>query len=264
MLIRSADGTKLSVQDWGARDGAEILFIHGYRQCHLSFRRQFACPDLLARFRMVSFDQRGHGWSGCSGTTKSYLDGENFAADVHAVMEATSLRRPTLVGWSYGGPVACDYIAAHGTGRVAGLHLVGTLLASRGAEGTEANGSRSLDETLARSIAYAHSCFATPPSPEAFALIASYNALCSPVASAALLRRVFDHRALVATLEIPMLVAHGRRDELIPPARAQKSAALSRHAELSLYPRSGHSPFFEEAERFNAELARFVSRASSQ
>jgi len=43
---------------------------------------------------------------------------------------------------------------------------------------------------------------------------------------------------------------------------AKHIAALAPNAELSLYPGVGHSPFMEDAGRFNEELARFVARCA--
>jgi len=39
-------------------------------------------------------------------------------------MDATGLKRPVLVGWSYGGRVMADYLTTHGTAKLAGLNYV--------------------------------------------------------------------------------------------------------------------------------------------
>src|SRR5262249_42053195 len=44
--------------------------------------------------------------------------------EVQAVMDATGLKRPVLVGWSYGGRVMADYLTTHGTAKLAGLNYV--------------------------------------------------------------------------------------------------------------------------------------------
>ncbi len=35
--------------------------------------------------------------------------------------------------------------------------------------------------------------------------------------------------------------------------------ALNQEAQISLYPESGHAPFYDEPDRFNRELAAFIS-----
>ena len=50
------------------------------------------------------------------------------------MMDATGLKRPVLVGWSYGGRVMADYLTTHGTAKLAGLNYVDAdLQAGRGA-----------------------------------------------------------------------------------------------------------------------------------
>jgi non-heme chloroperoxidase len=39
-------------------------------------------------------------------------------------MDATGLKRPILVGWSYGGRVMADYLTTHGAAKLAGLNYV--------------------------------------------------------------------------------------------------------------------------------------------
>ncbi|MFE9558236.1 alpha/beta fold hydrolase [Streptomyces sp. NPDC006703] len=66
-------------------------------------------PLLADRYRVVTFDGRGRGKSGISGdySFAGCLD------DVHAVLDATGLKRPILAGWSYGAAIAVRYAARH-------------------------------------------------------------------------------------------------------------------------------------------------------
>ncbi len=44
-----------------------------------------------------------------------------------------------------------------------------------------------------------------------------------------------------------------------------RTQALNQEAQISLYPEAGHAPFFDEPDRFNRELAAFISdRPSSR
>ena len=47
-----------------------------------------------------------------------------WADDIQAVLTALSLRKPILVGWSYGGYVINDYLAQYGDGAVGGINYV--------------------------------------------------------------------------------------------------------------------------------------------
>jgi non-heme chloroperoxidase len=39
-------------------------------------------------------------------------------------MDATSIKRPVLAGWSYGGRIMADYLRIYGPGKLAGLNYV--------------------------------------------------------------------------------------------------------------------------------------------
>ena len=70
-------------------------------------------------------------------------------------------------------------------------------------------------------------------------------------------------RKAFGDITAPTWVTHGRRDRLILPAAAAMTAAAIQGATVSLYDDCGHSPFYEDAERYNRELAAFVARAWS-
>ena len=53
---------KLHVREWGKADAPAILFIHGWSQNHLCWRKQYESV-LADAFRLVAFDLRGHGMS---------------------------------------------------------------------------------------------------------------------------------------------------------------------------------------------------------
>jgi len=126
LRAKSTDGTTLAVQDWGDPQGPEILFIHGVLQSHLSFERQVR-SDLAKRFRMVTYDLRGHGDSDKPAAPERYLNGELWADDLAAVIAEAGLRRPVLVGWSLGGLPIGNYLVKFSDARLAGLHFVDAL-----------------------------------------------------------------------------------------------------------------------------------------
>jgi pimeloyl-ACP methyl ester carboxylesterase len=60
------------------------------------------------------------------------------------------------------------------------------------------------------------------------------------------------------TIALPVLVTHGAADRLIQTSMARYTANAIPGAKLSIYDGIGHTPFYEDATRFNAELASFV------
>lgn len=74
-------------------------------------------------------------------------------------------------------------------------------------------------------------------------------------APAFLIRDAFDNASVVADLDVPIMVVHGRRDGVIPPAHAERNAATA-GVDVVWYD-AGHNDcpsdwadYFERAERF--------------
>jgi pimeloyl-ACP methyl ester carboxylesterase len=73
----------------------------------------------------VAYDLRGHGMSEAPLDPEHYADGKLWADDVAGMIETLQLDRPVLVGWSYGGFIACDYVRAYGQDRISAINLAG-------------------------------------------------------------------------------------------------------------------------------------------
>lgn len=113
--IPAAD-TTLDANDSGG-DGQPILFLNGMLATQTDWKATLRHLD--GRYRTVTFDGRGRGKSG---TSKDYLYA-GALSDVGTVIATTGLRRPILVGWSYGAMLAVRYAAQH-PGEIAGIVLV--------------------------------------------------------------------------------------------------------------------------------------------
>ena len=98
-LVR--DDAVLSVRDWGG-SGTPMILIHGLR----GNQRDWDVPGVkLARqFRIITFDQRGHGASSPS-TDYSW---KTRVDDLAALIEEMQLHDVTLVGHSIGAGVALE------------------------------------------------------------------------------------------------------------------------------------------------------------
>jgi pimeloyl-ACP methyl ester carboxylesterase len=130
--VTSPDGLKLVGYAGGKPDGPEILFIHGFNQCYLSWANQMSDPAFQGAFRMVSFDLRGHGGSGKPAGMEHYDADRLWGDDVAAVIRASGLNRPVLVGWSYAGRVISDYLRTHSTKGISGVDFVGAVTNGHG------------------------------------------------------------------------------------------------------------------------------------
>ncbi len=106
LVAKTSDGLNLSVQTYGDVGNDEILFIHGFGQSHLSWSKQTS-SSLTEHYRVVTFDLRGHGNSDKPDHAAAYASGEQWADDLHAVMETACLRvlRDRSRCWTYTVPV---------------------------------------------------------------------------------------------------------------------------------------------------------------
>lgn len=263
---RSADGTLLTGEAQGDPAAPEILFIHGLRQSRLSWDRQFADPA-LSGFRLVRFDLRGHGDSDKPAAPSAYADADRWAEDVAAVIAAAGLRRPVLVGWSLGGYVAGAYLRRQGAEQVAGINLVDgvsklspdllTPLAGRFARSTS---SHDLAERVAETADFLAACFHRPPTGADLQRMLVVNGMTARAVNEGFTTAaVTDLEPAFQTYAGPVLVTHGAHDALVRLAMSERIVAQRPGRRLSVFPESGHTPFWEEPERYGRELAAFVT-----
>lgn len=266
--VVARDGVRLAAQIWGDPAGPEILFLHGFNQCHLSWMRQVRAPE-LAGCRMVTMDLRGHGTSGKPATPESYSDDTLWADDVVAVMEATGLQKPVVVAWSYAGRVITDYVRHRGTKRLAGINLLDASIASKpemlGADRKHlvAMTNDDLVTNIESTTSFLRCCFAVQPSHEDFQAMLAFNMVIPPAVRKLILARTPNEGDMLPKIDVPVLVTHGAKDPLILPSMGRYAAEQIPDATLSMYDDAGHSPFFEDAPRYNRELLAFVKKVSS-
>ena len=267
LVVRTPDGVTIAAQEWGNPSGSEILFIHGFSQASLSWQRQVE-SNLAKEFRMVTYDLRGHGNSDKPLEPEKYKESKAWADEVRAVIDAAKLKRPVLVGWSYGGRVIGDYLAIHGAAGLAGLNYVDAVSKSDPSffgEGLKVQPlmfSEDLATNIAATRIFLHNCFEKQPSQEDFETMLAFNMMVPPKVRANMGGRTLSMDETLKALNLPVLVTHGAADKLILVAMAKHTAATIPGAKLSLYDGVGHAPFWEDTARFNAELAAFVRAAN--
>ena len=269
--IRAGGGVMLRAHEWGRRDGPAILFVHGWSQCDMCWDAQVRSP-LAERYRMVTFDNRGHGMSEKPFDSGCYTDGRLWAEDLAAVIEQTNLDRPVLVAWSYGGFIVADYVRAYGDAGIAGIDLVGASVLLR-PPSFEQIGPGFLDNAMDASVpdlraniaairCFLRSCTAGPLPDELWNAALCWNMAVPAEIRGALIAREIDDGDIYSRLSVPVLVTHGRNDMIVLPSMAEHVLGHCDTAVASWYEGVGHMPFIEETERFNLELAAFVDRVS--
>jgi lipase len=96
----------LHLHEWGDRDAAPLLCVHGV-QAHGARFRKLAEERLAARYRVLAPDLRGHGRSGWEPpwTIEQHVD------DLLETLAAAGVERTTIVGHSFGGRLALELTA---------------------------------------------------------------------------------------------------------------------------------------------------------
>ncbi|MDH6278933.1 alpha/beta fold hydrolase [Prescottella agglutinans] len=275
MAIRetvSADGTTLVYRTFGHAQARPLVLIHGWAQSSSCWGED-VLADLAEHHRVIAVDLRGHGYS--DAPASGYDDSANWAADVDAVLTAEGITSgAVLLGWSYGGLVICDYLAAHGTTTVDGVVFVGAITSiGRGEAGGKVGAAMkaAIPAAMAEHPATAIGALGsfgtalTGPIDDAPGKGAWSQALFGaslstpPRVRAALFTRAVGHDDLLRTLDVPALVLHGTADAVVDVSAAEHAAALIPGATVSYWDGCGHGPFVEDPQRFVGEVRAFVA-----
>ena len=260
----SADGTGLAVWEAGTPDGRPIILLHGFSQSALCFAAQAASPA-LAEYRLVMPDLRGHGASDKPAAPAAYAEIAPWTEDVTAVIDGLQLDKPVLAGWSHGGRIVCQYLAACGDDRLSAVALIAARLALNPpthdpAAGAliEAMGDDDLAVSLPATIDFVRMCTAKPLPQDVLLRFVAFNMLVPPFVRRAMRGQPLTTEAAFARLSVPTLIVHGAEDAITAREASEWAHRALPHSTLALYPGVGHAPFAEDPERFNADLAAFV------
>ena len=121
--LTTSDGTLLFYKDWGPRDAQPIVFHHGWPLSADDWDNQMMF-FLGEGFRVIAHDRRGHGRSS---QTDSGNEMDTYAQDVIELVAALDLKDAVHIGHSTGGGEVARYVARAEPGRVARAVLVGAV-----------------------------------------------------------------------------------------------------------------------------------------
>jgi 3-oxoadipate enol-lactonase len=217
-------------------------------------------PALVARYRVLRYDARGHGRSA---VTPGPYTIEGLSKDVLGLLDALLIERVHFCGLSMGGMVG-QWLGAHAPQRVDKLILCNTTarIGSPEAYNTRIDTVRSggmagiVDTVLARWYTPSFAAAA----PDAIArtramLLATpadgYAACCAAI-------RDMDQRETARDIAAPTLVIAGAHDLATPPADGRFLAEHISRARLTELP-AAHLSNIEAAGEFNVALMEFLS-----
>jgi len=254
------DGEELFVEIVGEehRDRATPLVLsHGAGGSHAVWYQQIAH---FATDRMVvAWDHRGFGRS----TDRADASGPLVAVgDLLAICDELELERADLVGQSMGGwttigavlarpRLARSVVMADTLGGFTSDAIRAALGGGRGATPWD-GGTLGLHPALDPSLAERD-----PGRAHLYQLLGAFGS----IDTATVIERILavDHDAQEAqAITCPVLCVVGDLDPLFPPAAIRAVADLLPDARVCEIPGSGHSPYFEDADLWNAVVGRFL------
>jgi non-heme chloroperoxidase len=271
-MIQGAGGVPISVQEWGNPEGPPILLIHGFAFSSVVWKNQIG--ELAKSARIVSMDLRGHGFSGKPWETEDYSGRKVWADDVAAVIEAKELDRPVIVGWSFGGNVALNYLRVYGADKSRGLVLSGTLAGLVDSPPPPNPNEFGMPEQQGDSrVDNYHSFFdniewtarvMSMKKPDSRELLQKQLSLAMtpPYVRRAMNGLELDNRDFAGQLDLPVLMIFGSRDGSVPASYVERAVEVLPQARSICYAGIGHSAFSERPARFNADLLAFVNETT--
>jgi non-heme chloroperoxidase len=264
-MVKSSDGVLIATARWGKADGTPIVFVHGWSQAGASWKLHVNGP-LAAKYNLITLDLRGHGASGKPADLGAYTKPGIGGNDLRDVIAAYGLKKPVLVGWSYGTEIVREYLADHGDKNVRGVVLVsGPASPKDFGKGLLSVVPGMLSPNMAVNVTatmqFMRNASATPLAPKAYSEAVGLNMATAIVARLGVLKRTKPPAvSALAKLKVPALIIHGKADNIILVSGAAGLAKVIPNATVKTYDGVGHLPFIEAQKRFDSDIATFVSK----
>ena len=257
---------KVYVEDINPGGKSTILFLHGWPGDHNLFEYQF---DQLPKmgYRCIGIDTRGFGnsdkpWGG--------YDYDQLSDDVRCVVEVLKLKNFTLAGHSTGGAIAIRYMSRHkgyGVSKLALFAAAAPSLIKRpnfpyGLEKQEViqiiNGTYTDRPKMLRDFG---NMFFFQHITEPFSDWFFQLGLKAAGWSTAAIANTWIDEVLFSDLgriNVPTLIIHGIHDKVVPFSLGEIQKEDIRNSKLILFKYSGHATFYDEKDKFNEELMKFI------
>ncbi|MGG6269859.1 alpha/beta fold hydrolase [Leptolyngbya sp. AN03gr2] len=263
--IQVAPNVNLSIQDWG--EGKTILFIPGWCYGHEMFEYQFT--HLTASgYRCIGISMRGFGQSDQPWQGHNF---DTYADDLRQVIDCLDLNDITLVGFSMGGAIALRYMGKHKQAKVAKFVLLSaaTPCLTKKPDFTQGLDKTPYDDLIAACYrdraamneTFAKVTFHSAVSPAFLNSIVNMGMQASPIATIQCLEalRDADLRADLKTVTVSTLICHSRNDQVAPfEITAKVNHEGIQNSTLIEFENSGHGLFFDEKDKLNQELMKFI------
>ena len=255
-FVEANDGVRLYYEDTG--QGKPVVLIHGGGLSLGWWRWQI--PVLSQRFRVIAADTRGNGRSD---KTPWGHRTARYAADVREIIESLDLHEVTLVGWSIGARTVLSYIELFRDYRLKGVVLVDEVPSIEVHDPPEPEAKTETesppeDEAEHRRRQLRNMFVSLDVSDEELDVLleeSRENTLAQGVTLGPDYQAQ-DWRPMLPSIDLPVLITTGAKSGAFPGCRYMYEHIPG--ARMEVFEHSGHVLFYEEPDRFNAVVAKFV------
>jgi pimeloyl-ACP methyl ester carboxylesterase/tetratricopeptide (TPR) repeat protein len=252
------NGVRLDYVEQGDPKGTPVVLLHGFTDSWHSYER--VLPHLPSSMRVMALTLRGHGGSSKPATGYTSSD---FADDVAAFLDVMGLESVVVVGHSMGSAIAQRFAVDY-PARTRALVLVGALAPQAGNEAVRefwkevATLSDPIDPAFAR--AFQQSTIAQPVPQEFFDTVVGESMKVPAYVWKAALEPLMtlDFLGRLPEIAVPALLIWGDRDAFFPRAEQDTLLTAIGGSRLIVYAGTGHSPQWEQPERFAADIVAFM------
>ncbi|MGC5222951.1 alpha/beta fold hydrolase [Micromonospora sp. DT81.3] len=271
-FITTADGTEIYYTEQGS--GQPVLLSHGWPLSSDAWQVEL---KLLADagYRAIAHDRRGHGRS-----SKTYTgnDMDTYARDLAELVEALDLHDLVLIGHSTGGGEVVRYAAQHGAGRVAKVITAGAVppimvKSDANPEGTPIEAFDGIRDGVLKDRSQFYQDLSVPffGANREGANVSQgarddfwRQGMLVNLAAAYDCVKAFsetDFTEDLKALDVPILLAHGDDDQIVPIAAASlKSAELVKHGTLKVYAGAPHGIYGDYQAELDKDILAFIAQ----
>ncbi|HEX6278404.1 MAG TPA: alpha/beta fold hydrolase, partial [Pyrinomonadaceae bacterium] len=251
--LKLKTGITLSYQELGDPKGPALMLVHGYGDSSFSFSR--TAPLIDQRYRIIVPDQRGHGESD---KPESGYAMKDLAADLAGLMDALNIRSATVVGHSMGSFVSMQLALDHPS-KVERLVLIGTAATANNTVVKELQAvvSQLIDPVPQEFIREFQSGASSPLLPKEFfegVIGASSKVPANVWKKIAAGLMATDYTERLGRITVPVTIFWGEKETIFSRAEQEPLLRGLPNVKFIVYPDSGHSPNWEEPEKFSKDL----------
>jgi pimeloyl-ACP methyl ester esterase len=262
-LLETAHGVRIHYEMAG--EGPPLVFLHGWG---MSGRAWCFLDALAERYRLVVPDLRGHGLSSAPASGYSL---ENFVEDLVVLFRAVHLENAVLIAWSMGVQVALQAYPVLKERLSALVFVAGTPRFTAGTDyphGLPSVETKGMALRLKRDHARAKGDFCRRMFSEGELPVEREQlvseAVCGEPPPYHVLQESLttlasaDLRAVLPSVDLPVLLVHGSADTICPPSASRYMAMHLPDARLVELGGVGHAPFLSKPVEFMVSLTEFL------